>query len=143
MLICEYILRKIPTKSGFNIWVNNLLSLVKFYKNSDFSDYNKINYYSMTLVEKINFNTGIIIQHIRLLLKNYKTPKVEYLINLFKKIEEKSYEEINTFYIQYILRVDNLNGSILSPLFLESNTEFKSEPTPYLHMKNKKPYSLP
>ena len=142
ILIYEHILSKISTESRDNIWVLKLLNIVNSSKNSDFSDYNMMNGYSMTLVEKINFNTGIIIQNIRVLLKNFKTPRVEYLTSLFKKINEKSYEDINNFFRQYILRVDNMNGSILASVFLKDNTEFKSEPAPYLHTTNYKPYSL-
>ena len=142
LLIYEHILSKISTESRDNIWVLKLLNIVNSSKNSDFNDYNMMNGYSMTLVEKINFNTGIIIQNIRVLLKNYKTPRVEYLTSLFKKINEKSYEDINNFFRQYILRVDNINGSILASVFLKNNSEFKSEPAPYLHTVNHKPYSL-
>ena len=142
MLIYEHILSKISTESRENIWVLKLLNIVNSSKNSDFNDYNMMNGYSMTLVEKINFNTGIIIQNIRVLLKNYKIPRVEYLTSLFKKINEKSYEDINNFFRQYILRVDNMNGSILASVFLKDNIEFKSEPAPYLHTVNHKPYSL-
>ena len=142
MLIYEHILSKISTESKDNIWVLKLLNIVNSSKNSELNDYNIINGYSMSIVEKINFNTGIIIQNIRVLLKNYKTPKVEYLTSLFKKINEKSYEDINNFYRQYILRVDNMNGSILASVFLKENSDFKSEPAPYLHTMNHKPYSL-
>ena len=142
MLIYEHILSKISTESKDNIWVLKLLNIVNSSKNSDLNDFNIINGYSMTLVEKINFNTGIIIQNIRVLLKNYKTPRVENLTSLFKKINEKSYEDINDFYRQYILRVDNMNGSILASVFLKENSDFKSEPAPYLHTLNHKPYSL-
>jgi Dullard-like phosphatase family protein len=98
----------------------------------------------MSLVEKINFNTGIIIQNIRVLLKNYKTPKVEYLTSLFKKLNEKTYEEINNYYQQFILRVDNVNGSILAPVLLKYNPSlnFKPEPAPYVHTINNKLYTL-
>ena len=142
MLIYEHILSKISTESRDNIWVLKLLNIVNSSKNSDFNDYNMTNGYSMTLVEKINFNTGIIIQNIRVLLKNFKTPRVEYLTSLFKKINEKSYEDINNFFRQYILRVENINGSILASVFLKDNSEFKSEPAPYLHTINHKKYSL-
>ena len=142
MLIYEHILSKISTESRDNIWVLKLLNIVNSSKNSDFNDYNIMNGYSMTLVEKINFNTGIIIQNIRVLLKNFKTPRVEYLTSLFKKINEKSYEDINNFFRQYILRVENINGSILASVFLKDNSEFKSEPAPYLHTINHKKYSL-
>ena len=142
MLIYEHILSKISTESKENIWVLKLLNIVNSSKNSDLNDYNTLNGYSMTLVEKINFNTGIIIQNIRVLLKNYKIPRVEYLTSLFKKINDKSYEDINNFYRQYILRVDNVNGSILASILLRDNAEFKSVPPPYLHTHNQKQYSL-
>ena len=94
-------------------------------KNTDLNDYNSLNGYSMALVEKINFNTGIIIQNIRVLLKNFKLPRIEYLTSLFKKINDKPYEDINNFFPQYILRVDNMNGSILASALLKDNSEFK------------------
>ena len=142
MLIYEHILSKISTESKENIWVLKLLNIVNSSKNSEWNDYSTLNGYSMTLVEKINFNTGIIIQNIRVLLKNYKIPRVEYLTSLFKKINDKSYEDINNFYRQYILRVDNVNGPILASILLRDNSEFKSVPPPYLHTHNQKQYSL-
>ena len=142
MLIYEHILSKISTESRDNIWVLKLLNIVNSSKNSELNDYNTLNGYSMTLVEKINFNTGIIIQNIRVLLKNYNTPRVEYLTSLFKKINDKSYEDINNFFRQYIIRVDNMNGTILASIILRDNAEFKSVPPPYLHTHNQKPYSL-
>ena len=142
MLIYEHILSRISTESRDNIWVLKLLNIVNSSKNSELNDYNTLNGYSMTLVEKINFNTGIIIQNIRVLLKNYNTPRVEYLTSLFKKINDKSYEDINNFFRQYIIRVENMNGAILASILLRDNAEFKSVPPPYLHTHNQKPYSL-
>jgi len=49
----------------------------------------------MTSVEKIIYNTSAIVQNIRVLLKNYKTRNISYLTSIFKKISEKSYEEID------------------------------------------------
>ena len=148
ILIYEHILSKISIDNKDNIWVVKLLNLVNSSKNNEynFNEYNNnsLNEYSMSLVEKINFNTGIIIQNIRVLLKNYKTPKVEYLTSLFKKINEKTYEEINNFYQQFILRVDNLSGSILASVLLKQNPNlnFKPEPAPYVHTITNKPYTL-
>ena len=142
LLIYEHILSKISTESKENIWVLKLLNIVNSSKNQEWNDYSTLNGYSMTLVEKINFNTGIIIQNIRVLLKNYKIPRVEYLTSLFKKINDKSYEDINNFYRQYILRVDNVNGPVLASILLRDNSEFKSVPPPYLHTHNQKQYSL-
>ena len=142
MLIYEHILTIISNDSLENIWVIKLLNIVNSSKNSDFNDDNSMNGYSMNLIEKINFNTGIIIQNIRVLLKNYKTPRVEYLTSLFKKINDKTYDDINNFFRQYILREDNLNGSILGSVYLKNNPEFETEPAPYIRTKNQKNFSL-
>ena len=150
ILIYEHILSKISTDNKENIWVIKLLTLVNSSKNNDFdysfnfNEYNAVNEYPMSLIEKINFNTGIIIQNVRVLLKNYKTPKVEYLTILFKKINDKSYEEINNFYQQNILRIENYSGSILDSIILKQNKNvtFNPEPSPYIHTINHKQYTL-
>jgi CTD small phosphatase-like protein 2 len=150
ILIYEHILSKISTDNKENIWVIKLLTLVNSSKNNDFdysfnfNEYNAVNEYPMSLIEKINFNTGIIIQNVRVLLKNYKTPKVEYLTVLFKKINDKSYEEINNFYQQNILRIENYSGSILDSIILKQNKNvtFNPEPSPYIHTINHKQYTL-
>ena len=151
ILIYEHLLSKISIENKDNIWVVKLLNLVNASKNNDFNnnlnfnEYNNtINEYSMTSIEQINFNTGIIIQNVRVLLKNFKTPKVDYLISLFKKITEKTYEEINDFYQQFILRLDNISGSILASVILKinPNINFNPEPAPYIHNINNKKYTL-
>ena len=151
ILIYENILSKISIENRDNKWVIKLLNLVNASKNNDFNNNlifneynNSINEFSMSLIEKINFYTGIIIQNVRVLLKNYKTPKVEYLTSLFKKINEKTYEEINNYYQQFILRVDNISGSIFASVILNlnPNLNFTPETSPYIHNKNHKKYTL-
>ena len=96
----------------------------------------------MSCVEKIIYNTSAIVQNIRILLKHYKTKNISYLTSLFKKISEKSYEEIDTYFRDNIFRVDNFNGSVLASVFLKENENFKTEPAPYIHTINRKKYSL-
>jgi Dullard-like phosphatase family protein len=123
--------------------VFKLHGIVNSSKNSIYnSEYSSINEYSMTPVEKITYNTGIIIQNIRVLLKNYKSSKIDQLTTIFKKLNEKTYEDINVFFRECILRVDNMNGSVLASIFLKENNNFKTEPAPYLKTINRKPYSL-
>ena len=142
MVIYEYILSKISSESKSNIWVFKLRNLIKnFNNNSNNNDYFK-NSSQMTSVEKIIYNTSAIVQNIRVLLKNYKTRNISYLTSIFKKISEKSYEEIDTYFREYIFRVDNFNGSVLASVFLKENENFKTEPAPYIHTKNRKQYSL-
>ena len=142
MIIYEHILSKISSESKTNIWVLKLNNLIEsFYRIEDNNNY-YINGRQFSSVEKIVYNTNVIVQNIRVLLKNYKTSRIEYLTSIFKKINEKSYEEINTFFRDNILRVDNLSGSVLASVFLKENEYFQTEPAPYIKTKNRKPYSL-
>ena len=143
MIIYEHILSKISSESKTNIWVLKLNNLINnFNRINDNSNYYQLKGRQISLVEKIVYNTNIIVQNIRVLLKNYKTKRIEYLTSIFKKINEKSYEEINTFFRDNILRVDNLSGSVLASVFLKENEYFQTEPAPYIKTKNRKPYSL-
>ena len=141
MIIYEHILSKISSESKSNIWVFKLRDLI-----NDFNDKTNNDYFTnpsqMSSIEKIIYNTSAIVQNIRILLKNYKTKNIIYLVNLFKNISEKTYEEINTYFRDYIFRVDNFNGSVLASVFLKENENFKTEPAPYIRTKNKKPFSL-
>jgi len=143
IIIFEHILSKISSDSRDNVWVFKLHGIVNSSKNSIYNnEFSSINEYSMSPVEKITYNTGIIIQNIRVLLKNYKSSKIDQLTTIFKKLNEKTYEDINVFFREYILRVDNMNGSVLASIFLKENNNFKTEPAPYLKTINRKPYSL-
>ena len=106
------------------------------------SDYISMNGRKLSYVEKITYNVTVIVQNIRVLLKNYKTKRIEYLTSIFKKINEKTYEEINSYFIDNILKVDNVNGSVLASVFLKENKNFQTEPAPYIKTKNRKKYSL-
>ena len=145
IIIYEHILSKISAESKSNAWVYKLSHLVKNYNNrndKDNSQYISMNGRKLSPVEKIKYNVGIITQNIRVLLKNYKTRNIEHLTSIFKKINEKTYEEINTFFRDNILRAGNANGSVLASVFLKDNEYFQTEPAPYIKTKNRKPFSL-
>ena len=142
IIIYEHILSIISSESKYNPWVFKLRQMV-----NNFNKMDDINYISndgriLNTVEKIMYNLSIIIQNIRVLLKNYKTRRIECLTSIFKKIGEKTYEEINSFFRDNILRVENVKGSVLASVFLKENQYFKTEPAPYIKTKNRKPYSL-
>ena len=141
MLICEHILSKITKESLSNIWVLKLSSIIN---SSNYNDYNQylMNGYNMTIVERISYNTNIIVQNLRYLLKNFKSSKNISLTSIFKKMREKTYEEINIFFRENILRIKNLNGSILGSIFLLKNKNFRTLPAPYVRTKNNKEFSL-
>ena len=145
IIIYEHILSKISAESKSNAWVYKLSQLVKNYNNhndKDNSQYISMNGRKLSPVEKIKYNVGIITQNIRVLLKNYKTSRIEHLTSIFKKINEKTYEEINNFFRDNILRTDNVKGSVLASVFLKDNEYFQTEPAPYIKTKNRKPFSL-
>ena len=77
-----------------------------------------VNDLDMSNIEKISYNTNLIIQYLRYILKNYKTSKNEIITSFFKKIKEKTYEEINIFFREQIFRIINQNGSILASVLL-------------------------
>ena len=152
IFIYEHILGNIGIENRDNRWVKKLVNVINSDKNSEINNkFNKdedsnygSNKYSMNLIEKINFNNGVIVQNIRGLLKNYKFPQVEKLTSLFIKLNEKSYYEIDIFYKQNILNVENPNGSIYAPTFLKQNlsTNFIPVPYPYIHTSNPRQFSL-
>ena len=142
IIIYEHILSKISSESKSNLWVHKLNQLVNIYNKMDDSDYISMNGRKLSPVEKITYNVTVIVQNIRVLLKNYRTKRIEYLTSIFKKINDKTYEEINSYFRDNILRVDNVNGSVLASVFLKENEYFQTEPAPYIKTKNRKKYSL-
>ena len=143
IIIYENILSKISTESQSNPWVFKLRDLINSYTEIKKGDeYLQTQKRVNSPIDKICFNISIIVQNIRVLLKNYKTKRIELLTSFFKKINDKSYEEINSYFRDNILRVDNVNGSILASVFLKENEYFKTEPAPYIKTKNRKPFSL-
>jgi Dullard-like phosphatase family protein len=137
IIICQHILSKISNESKDNIWVKNLSNIINSYKEIE-----KINNNNMTQIELINYNTNMIIQNLFFILKNYKTLRNDCLINFLNNIRDQTYEQINIFFREYILRTSNLNGSILASVYLRNNTKFNTLPAPYVRTKNNKEFSL-
>ena len=150
ILIYEHILGNIGIENRNNRWVSKLVNVINTDKNNEInSNFNKdensnyvSNEYSMNLIEKINLNIGIIVQNIRGLLKNYEFPKVDKLTSLFKKLNEISYYEIDIYYKQNILNVENLNGSLYAPTFLKLNSSINFIPFPYPYIQTSNPHQF-
>ena len=131
---------KIIPENKPNIWV---LKLQQIIKNSKLSDNIIIqNNNSQSSIENISFNINLIIKTLKNILLNYPTEYSDILISLLKKIDTKTYEEINDFFREYILRVDNFEGSIIASSYLKKNKFFKPLPAPYLISPPTKPYTL-
>mgnify|MGYP002624299527 CR=1 FL=1 len=141
IVISEYILTKIVPENKQNIWVLQLKEIIKNSKITENNKYYK-NIYFQGFSEKINFNTNLIIKKLKNILLNYPTELSDILITLLKNIDTKTYEEINDFFKEFILRIDNFEGSIIASSYLKKNKNFKSLPAPYLKFPPSKPYTL-
>jgi Dullard-like phosphatase family protein len=144
LIICEYILSKVSNDSLGNTWVYKLKNIVSTSKNnSEDNDYISYNGRSLSLIEKIKYNTSCISNDLRIILKNYtKSKQLENLVSLYKTINDKSYEEINKFFRENIMRVENPNASVLASVVLRENSNFYPVEPPYLKTKNLKNYTL-
>ena len=149
IIICEYILSKISSESINNIWVLKLRNLVYSVKTSTNPDLNPNGQFSvvdnmnLSEINKINFNTNSISSSIRIILKNYpQNLKTNNLIDLYKRINKVTYEEINDFFQSNIMRVENPNASVLASVVLRENGSFSTVEPPYLKTSNLKQYTL-
>ena len=137
MIICENILMKIIPENQSNIWAIKLNNLVKNSKK-----YLPNNFSNLSHIELININTSELSKRIQNIFSLYETEYSPLINSLFKKIYQKSYSEINDFFIEYILKIENKESSILAPVLLSSNPNFISFRPPYIHTERIKPYTL-
>ena len=137
MIICENILIKISPENQTNRWV---LKLNKIVQNSKMNEQN--NYENLSFIEKIEINSDKINKKLLNILLNYKTECSQLIMSLMKKITQKNYEEINDFFREYILKVENLENSIVASVLLKTSPNFISHRPPYLHTPRNKPYTL-
>ena len=137
MIICENILAKIIPENQKNIWVLKLNNLVQKSKN-----YSSNNYPNISHIELIQINSSELSQKLQNIFSLFETEYSPLIYTLFKKINQKTYSEINDFYLEYILKIENKESSILAPVLLSSNPNFISFRPPYIHTERIKPYTL-
>ena len=146
--IYEYILNLIPyTNNNINIWIKKLSNLIQKSKSSDESDSFFIETEKTPEKERLNLNINFLAKKIYYILINYPSKnKNKYIINFFKKIQEKNLEEINIFFLDKIYHEKDIKYSILSYTFLKSNVNIPpSPPPPFLNftkIKKTKKYFL-
>ena len=139
IIMYEHILSKISKESKNNIQVKKLSNIINSYKKKESL---KIN--NLSKIGKLNYNTNIIFQNLLIILRNFKIFRNEYVLNFFNNIINKSYAEVNLFFREYILRINNLSGSILASVYLKlgNNKNFISITNPYIRTKSSKNFSL-
>ena len=134
IIICENILNKIGQENKRNEWVLKLYEMVK----NSRKDEEKFRQ-DITYSEKINYNIEKLSKKLRSILLNYKTEYSPLIMSLLKKISQKNYEEINDFFREYILRIDNPKKFNLG---IDNNSEYESARPPYILSPREKPYTL-
>ena len=144
IILGKYIMKKVSKKHKDNKWIyklNNMLS-----KNNNYPKINEINnnyiLNNVSSTNKIIYNTNIIIKNLKIFLEHYKSNSNESLLILFKKIAQKTLDDIKYYYKTFLLREENINGSFLASLYLKDNPNFHSVPKPYIQKINKKNYTL-
>ena len=137
----EFILNMIKNNNS-NIWIKKLYHLINSSKLSDGSEI-FIDSNNITEKEKMKYNINFLKQKIYYILHNYPSDASEnYLMSLFKKLNDKSYEDINDFFLEYILREKDIKYSILASTFLKSGESISPKPYPYLKYTSPKNYTL-
>ena len=142
--IYEQILIKIKNddiKNIKNIWVEKLSQIINYSKKSSEQIFPSENYIE-SLVGKINFNTNYLIKKLKNILYNGKYQNNNIIINFFKNLNQKTYEEINDFFKDYIYIIDNPECSILPQAYKPIHQNMQYQNYPYIKTPNKKRYTL-
>jgi Dullard-like phosphatase family protein len=94
--------------------------------------------------EILHNNSNIIITKIDSIIENKKLTKIskKYNSEIFSKIKSCSFEEINEFFLDNVLKTKFLGCSILAHTFLKLKHKMPKASPPYIREKNKKKYSL-
>ena len=143
LLIASYEFILGTTKNNNNLWVKKLYHLINSSKLSDGSDTLFLESSKISEKEKLKYNTNYLIQKIHYILYNYPSSfSQSYLMSLFKKINNKSFDDINDFFLEYILREKDNKYSILASSFLKSGEIITPQPYPYLNYTSPKNYTL-
>ena len=141
VIILELLYDKI-NKEKQNFWIKNLTDKINNLKYLDEPERKKLDEKNSTKIDTIKSNINLINTKIEDILLNYTHTINKCLNSLFKKILDKSIEDINYFFREYILKEENLGCSILGSSYLKYADNFTPEKVPYLQNNNTKKFTL-
>jgi len=141
VIILELLYDKI-NKDKQNFWIKNLTNQINNLKYLDEPEKKKLDEKNSSKMDTIKSNINLINSKIEDILVNYSQTINKCLNSLFKKILDKSIEDINYFFREYILREENLGCSILGSSYLKHSDNFTPERVPYLLNINTKKFTL-
>ena len=123
-----------------NPWIKRLLNVFEaFSKREEFSSYNEDILFT---IEKIRINNENINLKIQNILNSFQTENSTLLTNYYLQIKVKTYEDLNLFFQNSILQIENEEGSLIACLYLRNNSLFSPMPPPYIKKPNPKKYTL-
>jgi len=94
--------------------------------------------------EILHNNSNLIIKKITSIIDSNLLNNIskKYNSEIFTKIKTCTFEEINNFFLEKVLKESFLGCSVLAYTFLKENPKFIQPITPYLRIQNKKKYTL-
>ena len=123
-----------------NPWIKRLLNVFEtFSKREEFFSYNEDILFTIEKIRCNNENINLKIQNI---LNSFQTENSTLLTNYYLQIKLKTYEDLNHFFQNSILQIENEEGSLIACLYLRNNSLFSPMPPPYIKTPNPKKYTL-
>jgi Dullard-like phosphatase family protein len=151
ILLFEYIFENILINNEDNknnLWLLIMKNAINNFKlleqKKAYNEYIQLNNEShMTILEKMKININFIVNNLNTILNNIKTKNSDYLLTLFKSINEEFYKNAFFYFFNYILRIINFQGSIIGSTIVQNHLlNNKNLMVPYIKTKNIKKYSL-
>ena len=95
--------------------------------------------------EILHNNSNLIMKKVTSIIESNELNNMlnkKYSSDIFKKIKVIEFEEINTFFIENILKEDFLGCSVLASTYIKEKQNFTPALVPYIHLENRKKYTL-
>ena len=146
ILIIESVTSKINKNIYNSFWINRLMNKIIRYKESqEGEDVDSYSNFGLTIIEKIKYNTHYLMEKIHYILLNYDESNNNTLIFFLKTINVNSYDKINVFFKEKIIRENLEFTSLLASSLIRDNNLPKKpiQPkVPYIPYISKKKFSL-
>jgi CTD small phosphatase-like protein 2 len=146
MLITEFVTNRINKNSDNLDWINLLVKkIIKYKESQEGEDIDSYSNFGLTIIEKIKYNTHYLMQKLHYILLNYDENTSNDLLFFLKTINANSYDKINIFFKENIIRENMGFSSQLASSLIENNSMSKkmNQPkAPYIPFRSKKKYSL-
>ena len=144
ILILEYITNKINFNNNKeNNWIIRAYNIINNFNLTEDNEYyyNNMSYIEI-IITKIKLNINSLMQKINYILLTNKTNFNECLISLFNKIKNESFNYIDEFFKEYLLRENFIECSVIAKTYLKEKSIFEPENAPYIKNINNKKFSL-